>query len=45
MSKTLKNSTIAVACPDQGAGNDPERLGLAFCHQGSTLIDAYCQAG
>ena len=33
-----KNPTvIVVACPDQGAGNDPEVLGLAF-HQGSSFI-------
>ena len=28
---------LAVACPDQGTGNDPEALGVAF-HQGPTLI-------
>ena len=34
---------IVVACPDRGAGNDREALGLAF-HQGSTFISAYYQA-
>ena len=29
---------IVIACPDQGAGNDPEALGLAFYHQGPTFI-------
>ena len=44
MSKKKINSKIAVACIDQCAGNDPEPLELAFCHQGSTFINAYCQA-
>ena len=34
-----------VAYPDQGAGNDPEALRLAFHHQGPTFIIVYCQAG
>ena len=34
---------VVVACPDRGAGNDPEALGLAF-HQGLSFINAYCQA-
>ena len=29
MSILAKNSIIVVACPDRGAGNDPEALGLA----------------
>ena len=29
---------IVIACPDQGAGTDPEALGLAFHHQGPTFI-------
>ena len=33
-----KNSIIVVACSDQGAGNDPEGLRLAFHQQGSTFI-------
>ena len=28
---------IVIACPDQGTGNDPEALGLAFLHQGPTF--------
>ena len=44
MSKRTKNPKIAVACPNRGAGNDPEPLVLAFHHQGSTFINAYCQA-
>ena len=43
MSEGAKNSKIAVGCPDQGAGNDPEPLWLVFYHQGSTFINAYCQ--
>ena len=31
-------------CPDRGACNGPEPLGLGFCHQSSTFINAYCQA-
>ena len=34
---------MVVAWHDWGAGNDPEALGLAL-HQGSTFINAYCQA-
>ena len=30
--------------PDHGVGNDPIPLGLAFHHQGSAFINAYCQA-
>ena len=33
-----KNTIIVVAYPDRGAGNDPAPLGLAFHHQGSTLL-------
>ena len=44
MSKWTKKSIIAVACPSQGEGTDPEALGLAFNHQGPTFISAYCQA-
>ena len=29
---------IVVAYPDRGAGNDSKPLGLAFHHQGSTLL-------
>ena len=29
---------IVVAYPDRGVGNDPKPLGLAFHHQGSTLL-------
>ena len=29
---------ILVAYPDRGVGNDPKPLGLAFHHQGSTLL-------
>ena len=35
-----KKLIIVVACPDQGAVNDPEPLRLAF-HQGPTFINAY----
>ena len=38
----LRNTIIVLACPERGAGNDSEALGLAF-HQGPTFIDAYCQ--
>ena len=41
MSKKQINSG---SIPDRGAGNDPEPLGLAFHHQGSTLINAHCKA-
>ena len=34
---------ISFVCPDWGASNDPEALGLAF-HQGPTFIHAFCQA-
>ena len=40
MSKWAKKIIIVVACPDRGAGNDPEPLMLAF-HQGPTFINAY----
>ena len=40
MSKWGKNTIIVVACPDGGAGIDPEALGLAI-HQGPTFINAY----
>ena len=33
-----KNIIIVVAYPDRGAGNDSKPLGLAFHHQGSTLL-------
>ena len=33
-----QTTMIVIACPDQGAGNDPEALGLAFHHQGPTFI-------
>ena len=47
LSKSAKKqnpTTLVVALPDRGAGNDPEALGLAFHHQGPTFINAYCQA-
>ena len=31
---------IVVACPDPGAGNDPEALGLAL-YQDPTFVNAY----
>ena len=37
MSK-CKSIRIVVAYPDRGAGNDSKPLGLAFHHQGSTLL-------
>ena len=39
-----KNTMIAVASRDRGAGNDPEALGLALHYHGPTFIDTYCQA-
>ena len=33
-----QKNTMAVAWSDRGAGNDPEPLGLAFHHKGSTFI-------
>ena len=33
-----EDTVIVIACPDQGAGTDPEALGLAFHHQGLTFI-------
>ena len=39
-----KNSVIVVACPGQDENTDPEAAGLAFHHQGPTLINACCQA-
>ena len=37
MGKLVNNKQmIVMACPDQGAGSDPETLGLAFHHQGPT---------
>ena len=33
-----KNNIIVVAYPDRGAGNDSKPRGLAFHHQGSTLL-------
>ena len=42
MSKKLQNSTVVVACFDQGADNDPKALGLAFHHQGPTFINPLC---
>ena len=33
-----KTIIIVVAYPDCGAGNDSKPLGLAFHHQGSTLL-------
>ena len=38
-----KKHNMVVACPERGAGNDPEALGLAF-HQGATFINAYCHS-
>ena len=38
MSKWAKKIIIVVAYPDRGAGNDSKLLGLAFHHQGSTLL-------
>ena len=38
MSKWAKKIIIVVAYPDSGAGNDSKPLGLAFHHQGSTLL-------
>ena len=38
MSNGQKNTIIVVAWPDHSAGHDPEALGLAFHHQGPTLI-------
>ena len=38
MSKRAKSTIIAVASPDHGVRNDPEPLGLAFHHQGSTFL-------
>ena len=36
-----ENSIIAVACPHQDEGTDPEALGLAFHQKGPTFINAY----
>ena len=44
MSQKNTHTIIAVSWQDLCAGNDPEPLGLAFHHQGSTFINAYCQA-
>ena len=33
-----KTTLIVVAYPDRGSGNEPKPLGLAFHHQGSTLL-------
>ena len=42
--KNEQNHTkIVAACSEEGAGNDPETLKLAF-HQGPTFINAYFQA-
>ena len=38
VSTWTKNTIIAVVWPDHDAGNDPEPLGLAFHHQGSTFL-------
>ena len=38
MSKWAKQIIIVVAYPDRGAGNNSKPLGLAFHHQGSTLL-------
>ena len=38
MSNEQTNTVIVVAYPDRGVGNDPKPLGLAFHHQGSTLL-------
>ena len=38
ISKWARNTILAVAWSDPGAGNDPEPLGLAFHHKGSTFI-------
>ena len=37
-----QKKVIVVACLYGGAGNDPEALGIAFHHQGSTFINVYC---
>ena len=37
-----KNTIVVVACPDWGAGNDPEALGLAI-HQVPIFSNAYCK--
>ena len=37
MNEWAKNTIIALAWPDCGAGNDPEPLGLVFHPQGSTF--------
>ena len=37
----LINLTDCLACPEQGAGNDPDALGIAFYHQGPTFINSY----
>ena len=41
--RKIKPTIIVVVCPDRGAGNDPEAVGLNF-HQCPTFINAYCQA-
>ena len=40
--KNYTHTIIAVSWPDCGVGNDPVPLRLAFHHQGSTFINAYC---
>ena len=39
----MKNSVIAVVCPNQGECTNPEALRLACKHQGPTFINASCQ--
>ena len=36
---------MAAAYPDQGAGNDPEPLGLALHHHGPTFISSVSKGG
>ena len=42
--KKPTHTIIAVSWSDCGVGNDPIPSGLAFHHQGSTFINAYCPA-
>ena len=35
---------IVIACPDQGAGNDPEALGFSLLPPRSYIHYAHCQA-
>ena len=38
-----KPTIIVVSCPDQGAGNDSEAVGITL-HQGPTFVNEYYQA-